>query len=73
MGFKMKVFSKINFKWTAAYVVEYQVTLTTIVLVTVYVIYLYLCGIYIYTPGGSGRSGQRKNLSLEQCWSIISS
>lgn len=49
MGFKMKVFSKINFKWTAAYVVEYQVTLTTIVLVTVYVIYLYLCGIYIYT------------------------
>lgn len=26
-----------------------------------------------YTPGGSGRSGQHKNLSLGQCLSIISS
>lgn len=46
MGFKMKVFSKINFKWTAAYVVEYQVTLTTIVLAT-WFIYTYVE--YIYT------------------------
>lgn len=50
MGYKMKVFSKIDLKRTATYVVEYQVTLPTILLVTVSVIYLYLLiGIYIYT------------------------